>query len=389
VPSEFSRTLRSLAADGFASTRLTLALVVLLGVLWCAWLAFSEVTLYAVADQARLEVNRSARPVEAVVGGRVITSRLVLGQDVAEGQVLVELDAAEPRLELEAERARERGLSTELEALRGVIAAEEQTSCRELETAVAGLEEAKAREREADGVAKFAEEEAKRFSRLQSDGSVAELELLRSRSEAQKLRSAADALHLNIVRLEHDQERQSSERGARIAELKRDVAALEGSIATSNATMDLITQRMVDRVIRAPISGRLGEVSELSAGAVVVAGEKLGAVIPSGDLLVIAQYDPAAAIGRIRAGQEARVRLDAFPWAQYGSLRARVRNVASEVREGKVRVELDLESDLGERVRLEHGLTGTVEVIVEHISPLRLILRSLGELLRGRSRSEL
>ena len=79
----------------------------------------------------------------------------------------------------------------------------------------------------------------------------------------------------------------------------------------------------------------------------------------------MAEFLPAVALGRVRAGQPARLRLDSFPWTQYGSLATTVSRVASEVRDGRVRVELTVASQPTARLPLQHGLRGTVEVEVE------------------------
>ena len=95
----------------------------------------------------------------------------------------------------------------------------------------------------------------------------------------------------------------------------------------------------------------------------------------------VAEYTPSAALGRVRPGQPARLRLEGFPWAQYGSLRATVAVVASEPRDGRVRVELELQPDPGSAIPLRHGLPGTAEIEVERVSPATLVLRAAGKLL--------
>ena len=135
-----------------------------------------------------------------------------------------------------------------------------------------------------------------------------------------------------------------------------------------------------NRHIRAPIAGLLGEVSTLRIGAVVREGDKLGVVIPQGNLRVVAEFSPSAALGRVRPGQPARLRLDGYPWAQYGSISATVATVASEVRAGHVRVELKVHPERASRIPLQHGLPGSVEVEVEHVSPATLALRTAGRL---------
>ena len=84
-----------------------------------------------------------------------------------------------------------------------------------------------------------------------------------------------------------------------------------------------------------------------------------------------------AAIGRVRTGQPGRVRLLGFPWTEYGTLHATVSQVANEVRDGLVRVELAVDR-LPPSLPLSHALPGDVEVEVERVRPASLVLRTLG-----------
>jgi hypothetical protein len=86
----------------------------------------------------------------------------------------------------------------------------------------------------------------------------------------------------------------------------------------------------------------------------------------------------------VRPGQPALLRLQGFPWAQYGTVSAQVARVAGEIRDGKVRVELTLSSAPPSRIPFQHALPGSVEVEIDRISPAALILRSAGDLIGAR-----
>src|SRR5678815_3645777 len=87
----FSRSMRLFDASDFRGPilRIFVAVVVLGG--WFVWAWQARVSLYEVANTARLEVEHAAYPIEAQVSGRVVNNNLVLGQRVQAGQ-LVELD---------------------------------------------------------------------------------------------------------------------------------------------------------------------------------------------------------------------------------------------------------------------------------------------------------
>ncbi|MFP2933498.1 HlyD family efflux transporter periplasmic adaptor subunit, partial [Pyxidicoccus sp. 3LG] len=131
------------------------------------------------------------------------------------------------------------------------------------------------------------------------------------------------------------------------------------------------------RVVRAPADGVIGETSSVRVGAQVKAGDRLATVVAGGDVRIVAQFSPATALGRVRAGHRARMRLEGFSWTEFGMLEATVVAVASEARDGLVRVELSVD-EMPPGIPLEHGLPGTVDIAVEQSTPMRLVLRSLG-----------
>lgn len=101
-------------------------------------------------------------------------------------------------------------------------------------------------------------------------------------------------------------------------------------------------------------------------------------------LQIIAEFPPGAALGKVRPGQRAILRLDGFPWAQYGTVAAKVSRVAGEIRDGEVKVELAVDPVHPAEIPYQHGLRPVVEVEVERVSPAVLILRSAGELVGAR-----
>jgi membrane fusion protein (multidrug efflux system) len=153
-----------------------------------------------------------------------------------------------------------------------------------------------------------------------------------------------------------------------------------GEQATERAAIGRLEHEVALRTLRAPVSGRLGEVAEVHAGSVVQAAERLGAIVPEGEPRAVAWF-PLAVSGRIRPGQPARLRLQAFPWTQYGTLAATVAEVGNEARGGLIRVELALASRLtASAIPVGHGLSGSAEVAVERVSPAVLVLRAAGQL---------
>jgi len=381
MPSPFSRTARSLSSDRFrrSSASLLAAAVILAG--WLVWSVTARVTLYEATATARLEVDSAVHPIEAAVSGRVIRNHITLGREVKSGEPLVELEADAERLQLTEEESRVAALSAQLAALDSQTSAERRAQTETQQSAPAALDEARARYEEAFASARAAEEEANRLTSLYRQGLIAELDMIRATAEADKRRAAVRSLQSAITRQDKDLRALDSTKQAALENLNREAAVLTGEIKTRTAIVERLKHEIHTRIIRAPASGRLGETASLQAGQFVRAGDKLGAIIPNGVLRAIAEFAPSSALGRIQTGQSARLRLEGFPWTEFGQLEATVSLVASEPRQGIVRVELIVHPESAPLIRLQHGLPGQVEIAIERASPAELALRAAGRLL--------
>jgi membrane fusion protein (multidrug efflux system) len=292
---------------------------------------------------------------------------------------LLEIETAPERLQLQEFKTRLAALDPQIRAIRDEIGAQETAQQEDRRSAEAALEQARAEYRDAAAQAQLAATEAERTGKLRDQKLVAEREFEAAQAGARSRRAAAEALQAAIVRQDRNLRRSQSDREADIHDLRSQLEQLEGQRLSTGRSIDRLSYEITRRRIVAPASGRLGEVSTLRPGSFVAQGDKLGVIIPSGQLRIIAEFPPGAAFGRIQPGQTARMRLQGFPWAQFGAVPAHVTNVGGEVRDGYVRVELAVDRH-SSSIPLQHGLPGSVEVQVENVSPATLVLRSAGRL---------
>jgi multidrug resistance efflux pump len=374
----FSRSLRRLEADSVHRSLLALLITLLALSGWAAWLVRSRVAVYAPTISARLEVAREGHAIAAPVSGRVVGRSLVNGSRVNAGDVLLALVARAEHLARNEAQAKLAPSARQTGSLLDELRAAEQALQLESRAAVAARDEADARTKEAMSAAELAADEARRLTELRRHGLVSELELIRSQKQADEKQGELASRQFAANRLAQDLEARRQDRVARLARLRSELAELEGAQNEAAATSNRIDHEIAQREIRAPISGTLAEVSALTPGTVIQAGDRIGTIVPDGSLRVVGLFEPSVALGRVRPGQPARVRLQGFPWTQYGSADARVTLVAGEVQDGRVRVELDLQRTATTTIPLQHGLPAEVDVEVERISPLAMVLRAAG-----------
>jgi membrane fusion protein (multidrug efflux system) len=345
---------------------------------WSLWFAFSAVTVYETSRKARLEVVQLPHHVAAPLSGRITSASAVIGQEVHANQVLIELDASAERLRLAEEQTRLAGMPPQVASMRTELIALEQARDEDLRATQAALDAARARIREADATVKFARDNEIRLKRQSIAGGVAQIEALRALSEADKLSASRDAMTGDLKRLEQEGQMRAHEAQARIENLRRSVVSLEADMATTRATIARIQQTIDRHIIRAPAAGRIGEATALYSGAYVTEGQRLLSVVPPGELSIMGDFDPGSAMGRVHPGQHATMRLEGFPWAQYGSINATVSRVGTEIRDGAVQVEFTPASTGNPTAIMQHGVPGVIEVAVERATPASLVLRAAG-----------
>lgn len=378
MSNSFHRVNRALGGDRGRLSALALLVAGGLAAGWIAWAVESRVIRYEVSDSARLEVDRAAYPVQANSAGRLAVSNLALGQEVRAGDVLAELDSTAERLGVEQERTRMASFQPQLAALEAQSASEDQGRTAERGVLTLSIEGARAQYREAEEQATAAEQQATRAARLQAEGILSKADAERARADAVSKRAAAENLKITIARLEPELKVREQDREVRKKQIANDIAEIQGEVIASTAAIERLEYEVERHRIRAPVSGRLGECAALRPGMHIAEGQQLGVILPPGRVQVVADFAPAAALGKLHPGQHAAVRLEGFPWAQYGTIPAEVSRVADEVRDGKVRVELALNTALHTPIPLQHGLPGSVEIEVERVSPAQLLLRSAG-----------
>lgn len=183
--------------------------------------------------------------------------------------------------------------------------------------------------------------------------------LLKQREQQAAAVSALEAERRALVTAQNNRIRQRrSEIDARQATLAQQARAAERRINGS-------------RLI-APVSGTVAQLSLFTVGGIARAGEDLMTIVPSDGGLEMEAYFPNQDSGFLHAGQEARVRLAAFPAERFGSVRARILEVSAnsvERQPGRwdyvVRLQPQtdfLDTPTG-RQPLRPGMTAAVDVI--------------------------
>jgi HlyD family secretion protein len=160
-----------------------------------------------------------------------------------------------------------------------------------------------------------------RLDQLEVDISNTQLKLAELVTRVQTIDNENQAA-LRSARAQHDQalvnlrqERESSR--LQIRSLESEMEQTSGQIGLGEHRLDLATIRM-------PAAGTLAEIKVRNAGEIIGEGAPIATIVPKGAALMVEATVQDKDIGFVRQGIEARVKVDAFPFEQFGSARARV-----------------------------------------------------------------
>ncbi|RKG82051.1 HlyD family efflux transporter periplasmic adaptor subunit [Corallococcus exercitus] len=389
MASDFSNTLESLRADSLWRILGWMLTGVLVIGLWTVWF-FSARVLVSESAPARVEVSQTAYPIEAPVSGRIARIHVSeLNRAVSKGELLFELDAESQRLELEEAKARRDARIVQRALLDKEYRIELSLQQDVTENARLLLEEARLRQEQSGTLTAQAHSEAARVGTLLSQGFASEAERELAVARAQQQQAQSEVFRIAMARTARDSRLSEGARQVTLERLKRDLSLLDGEIDSDRWLIERLTHEIERRRIRAPVEGQLAERVPLQLDRYVHEGESLASILPPGNLRVVAAFSPSAAIARIHSGQRAFVRFDGFPWLHFGKLPVTVSHVASELREGRVRVELSIPAVPPGPLVLQHGMSGFVDVELTQASPAVLTLQALGQRLDAMGGSSL
>lgn len=156
---------------------------------------------------------------------------------------------------------------------------------------------------------------ANRYLPLVRQGAIQELQLLEQKT---KVNAIASELHQTKSRL-----------GELYQSYLKERKESETSLSELNRQITETTRILQYEVIKAPVAGRIFDMLPNRQGVVVATGETLFKVVPNlkleAKVFVTNQF-----IGFLKKGQKAEIRLDAYPFTEYGSIKGRLSSISYE-----------------------------------------------------------
>ncbi|HEX8215119.1 MAG TPA: HlyD family type I secretion periplasmic adaptor subunit [Allosphingosinicella sp.] len=352
------------------SPGLRLLMLLLCGLFGLAvvWSFVGKVDVVAVATGKTLPVA-NVKVIQAAEIGVVRAIHVRNGERVRKGQLLIELDptmagadeaqATQGLLSARIAESRNESLLAHLDGGRGAFVAPKGTSA-DVAATQGQLVRSSIAEYEAER-ASLAQSRAERTAELAATAAeVAKLRetlpLVEQQLEARRDLAAKGhfpklkMLEYEQLLLEHRrnidvQESGATKARATIANIDAQLARLRESFAKTAATEvataeDAAGQRTEElrkserrrllQQIRSPVDGTVEQLTVHTVGGVVQAAQPLMVIVPDGAEIEVEAQVLNKDIGFVREGQPVRVKLEAFPFTDYGLIEGRVESISRD-----------------------------------------------------------
>ena len=136
-----------------------------------------------------------------------------------------------------------------------------------------------------------------------------------------------------------------------------------------------------DYEIKSPASGKLVFLEDYNLNDYVEMGKKLFVVIPENSQHKSIVYVPKYGVGKLALNQEVKIKLDNFPYQEYGQLTGVVSSIAELPKDDFYQVEVKLSNSsittYKKQVLLKSEMSGTAEIITQDVRLLNRIFNKL------------
>jgi HlyD family secretion protein len=324
-------------------SRLFLYILVFLTVAFITWTAIATIG-QVVPAQGKLVPAGNAHEVQSPVQG-VISEVLVKNGDlVRKGQILMRMNQEVAQAEME-------GLEKQRAAILQDLSALEQKKAQKY-----GLE------KQIPGALNLVQIKKDSFDHYNqvSGGVVSQVEILDRKADWVNAQRNLDQLKSDFARVSSELDQQEHEITRRLAEVDSNRAASQSKLGYHE--------------IKAPMDGVICDLSKKSPGTVVTTKDKLFDIIPGEDL-VAEIFLTNKDIGFIHEGLPAVVRLDTFPFREFGEVKGTLSYLAADSLPpneeykfprfpAKISMERQYLTHNGEKLPLKSGMAVTVNIQV-------------------------
>ncbi|OFY32124.1 MAG: hypothetical protein A2275_19145 [Bacteroidetes bacterium RIFOXYA12_FULL_35_11] len=143
-------------------------------------------------------------------------------------------------------------------------------------------------------------------------------------------------------------------------------------------------------VLSSPIEGKVSFTKFWSQNQNIQANDKVVHIVPGKSSRIIGKIDlPISGSGKVKINQMVNIKIDNFPYIEYGMLTGKVEAISLVATDNSFSVEVSLpdgfKSNYGKNLQFSNEMKGTAEIITEDMRLIERFLNPIRAILKGNS----
>lgn len=178
----------------------------------------------------------------------------------------------------------------------------------------------------------------------------------------------------------------------KIQQIEVENTQLKSQIAETKNLLNRARAQLVQKFLYAPVDGIVSSLNIRNAGEVVQQGQTIAEVAPKTARLVLSANLPNQEAGFVKPGMPVQVKLDAFPYQDYGVITGKVTSISPDTKQDRdqdsvYKVEVTLDRNYvtanQQTISFKAGQTATADIIIRRRRIADILLDPLRQLQKG------
>ncbi|QZZ21094.1 HlyD family efflux transporter periplasmic adaptor subunit [Leptothermofonsia sichuanensis E412] len=210
-------------------------------------------------------------------------------------------------------------------------------------------------------------------------------ELQKSLIEAERLQSILEKQEAEGKQIELEAEQQ-------LKKLMMQANQLQAKITETKMLLDKARTNLDQKFLYAPINGIVSSLNVQNVGEIAQPGQTIVEIAPADAPLVLSALLPNQEAGLVKEGMPVQIKLDAFPYQDYGVISGKVTSISPDAKLDEhlgavYRVEIALEQDVithnDRKISLKTGQTATAEILIRQRRIIDILLDPIRQIQQG------
>lgn len=156
--------------------------------------------------------------------------------------------------------------------------------------------------------------------------------MTQSQGDLQKSQGDAEQLQAKLAQTEAEGQQSQLETQQQLGQLDIKIAELQEKINTAAGLLKEANTRLKQSFLHAPVAGVVSSLNMQNTGEVAKPGQTVAEIAPAKAPLVLSAIVPSRNAGLLKPGMPVNLKLDAFPYQDYGTISGKVSKISSDAK---------------------------------------------------------